>query len=259
MAVGFVGIGIFYLFLLILSLVVFFVVKDDQWLQLLFVITFVVSLAFFTVHAYQSENFLDGTPVSKRVISLDDVDINNFVISGQESMTTATDYFTVVFDNINTLDESLYVDTNFCFLYNNSDAGSNSVRVVNGVDPISDYIYLLNNTSGVKCAHINTTFVKTGRVLGITCEDCSAPNPLSIPEVTGDPIEEIHIDKANPLSYTLSYEDPHMFYISANLLPYEEIKHNFFLSLVIYGLIILGFIMRLIVKFVIVTNEVVLR
>lgn len=231
--------AIFFVLVMILSIVMFFINKDDFWLQLLWIMTFMVHLIFLMFTMHDMNNIQMDYATSLRTYHIDGANKDSTNLS-QEVINVSNRNHVSNFD-FSKREESYFRDVNFCFKYNNSDA-VNSVTIVSERDEISGQIYLPNNTLGVYCAHINNTYAKEGHYLGINCNDCNVGNKLGIVlDNNGVSGTAWNIDATNPNSFTLENHKPYLFWIEARTVPYEDINASFFTYLWVLGSLVLVF------------------
>ena len=233
--------GLFLFVLFIGSVILFYVEQEDLIYKLLFMAGAVVFFIFLVIYSFYMIGQDFGLDFDKDLIVLDKMDIQNLVWVDEEIYTATDISFVFEFKEIMLDQENIYEESNFCFYYNNSDNSPNVVAMVNGVTVISDFVYLNNNTFGSVCTHFNSSFIKKNALLGLTCLDCSVPNPLNIPEAQIEmEINEIHITKANPLTYVIERQNQaHAFWIEAKRNSGELVRQLYFL----FFLALFGFIL----------------
>lgn len=251
------SLGTLYLLLLILFLYLYFTEKKYVGLQAIHLFSFICVIGLFIWLIYIQTAYDLGLSSNMENFVLDDMDLNNLVQNGQETYTASTTFFVYNFEDIERFKEDLINDAHFCFYYNNSDDQANVVRVVNGVEFISDYLYLRNNTVGQECLHINTSYIKQNGLLGLNCLDCAVGNPLNIQkyDVTGL-VDEIHITKDNPTTYSFETElTAHGFWIETRSFPYDRVQENVRIFIWFASIILFAHLMRIVIKLIGITKD----
>lgn len=239
---------IYFVLIMILSIVMFFIMKKDIWFQFIWIGTFIIHFIFLLFAIHDFNNLQMGNAILFERVYLDKINLNSNNVSN-EVINSPDDYHVFNFANLNELYDSQIVDVDFCFRYNNSD-GSNVLHVVNNVAIISDNIYILNNSVGSVCANIkNVSLVDSHANIGYHCEDCSIGNTFNfIVDNTGTSVLEVEIDKANPYNYFLDYGKPHIAWLEIRYLPVKSINDLFFTYLWVLGSLFLIFACYTIIK-----------
>lgn len=237
---------LYFVLIMILSIVMFFVNKKDIWFQFLWIGTFVIHLVFLMFAMHDFNNYQMGYATSLERVYIDGANKDSTNLS-QDILNSSNRNHVSNFD-YDDVEESYFRDVNFCFMYNNSDA-INTVEVVNEREVISEQIYLKNNTFGTYCLHINSTHAKEGHYLGINCLDCTAPNSLGLVlDNNGVPGTSWNIDSTNHLSYSLETHRPYLFWLEIRTVPYKGINDWYFTYLWVLGSLVLIFASYTVIK-----------
>lgn len=240
--------GVFYILVIISCMILYFLFKDDVWLQGLFAIFGFITLAIFVVHSYWGYHVLVDSPAGFIRLTAEnakiDFDSSSYT---QEGFMDGDTYHYYYFES-DILDKSYYRNARICFRYNNSDA-SNIVRFIDGnFTVITENIYLGTGFDTFCGVIPSISSIRDFDLIGFNCLDCSASNVFYLLKDNNSvDVTEVEVNiTTHPVGvdYDVDSEKAHFVWFEVRVLPIKDVKDNFFLFIWLLGFFILALALR---------------